>query len=252
METEKAIIVSNINKSFKEQLSNNTLKRLFIDLGFILLGKHKPKQKSTFKALQNISFEVNKGDFFGIVGRNGSGKSTLLKIIAGVYAPSSGQVIKNGTLTPFIELGVGFNPELSGRDNVFLNAALLGFSRKQTLKMYNSIVEFAELEGFMDQKLKYYSSGMQVRLAFSVAIKSDSDILLLDEVLAVGDINFQEKCYEYFRKLKKDGKTVILVSHDLNVINNYCNKAILINETKLIAVGSPKSITEKYLKIMHE
>jgi len=252
METEKALIVSKINKSFKEQLGNNTLKHLFVYAGYFLIGKKRPKKKNIFIALQDISFEVNKGDFFGIVGRNGSGKSTLLKIIAGVYTPNNGHVIRNGTLTPFIELGVGFNPELSGRDNVFLNAALLGFSRKQTLKMYDSIVEFAELEKFMDQKIKYYSSGMQVRLAFSVAIKINSDILLLDEVLAVGDVNFQEKCYDYFIKLKAAGKTVVLVSHDLNVINRFCNRAILINDTKLIAEGNPKLITEKYLKLMHK
>src|SRR5690606_31573026 len=147
------------------------------------------------QVLKNISFEIKKGEFVGIVGRNGSGKSTLLKLLAGIYSPDKGSIEVNGKLVPFIELGVGFNPELTGRENVFLNGALLGFNRKEMQAMYKDIVEFAELERFMDQKLKNYSSGMQVRLAFSIAIRAQSDILLIDEVLAVGDAAFQQKCY---------------------------------------------------------
>jgi len=154
------------------------------------------------KALENVNFEIKKGEFFGIVGRNGSGKSTLLKLLAGIYTPTKGQVHVRGTLTPFIELGVGFNPELTGRENVYLNGALLGFSRKEMQAMYQDIVDFAEIERFMDQKLKNYSSGMQVRLAFSIAIRAQSDILLIDEVLAVGDAAFQQKCFDYFEELK--------------------------------------------------
>ena len=154
--------------------------------------------------LHDINFDVHRGDFFGIVGRNGSGKSTLLKIISGIYVPDGGSVEVNGTLVPFIELGVGFNPELTGRENVYLNGALFGFSHDEIAAMYDDIVEFAELEEFMDQKLKNYSSGMQVRLAFSVAIKAQGDILVLDEVLAVGDEAFQRKCDDYFTKVKKD------------------------------------------------
>src|SRR5574344_1357020 len=178
--------------------------------------------------LKDISFKVEKGDFFGVVGRNGSGKSTLLKIISQIYTPEKGEVKVNGTLIPFMELGVGFNPELTGRENVYLNGAMLGFSKSEIDSMYDEIVEFAELHEFMDQKLKNYSSGMQVRLAFSVAIKAQGDILVLDEVLAVGDAAFQKKCNEYFDEIKHDKtKTVILVTHGMDNVRKYCNKAIL-------------------------
>lgn len=181
-------------------------------------------------ALEDISFEVRKGEFLGIVGRNGSGKSTLLKMLAGIYKPNGGSIEIEGKLTPFIELGVGFNPELSGRDNVFLNGALLGFDRKEIEMMYDDIVAFAELRRFMDQKLKNYSSGMQVRLAFSIAIRANTDILVLDEVLAVGDANFQRKCLNYFKQLKKNKKTVIFVSHDMGAVQDFCDRAIIINK----------------------
>jgi ABC-2 type transport system ATP-binding protein len=200
-------------------------------------------------ALRDISFEVKKGEFFGIVGRNGSGKSTLLKILAEIYMPTKGKVTVNGSLTPFIELGVGFNPELTGRENVYLNGAMLGFSKKEMGKLYSEIVEFAELEKFMDQKLKNYSSGMQVRLAFSVAIRARSDILLLDEVLAVGDADFQRKCFDYFKLLKREGKTVILVSHDMEAIREFCDKAILIDSSRIIDQGKPSSIASSYRKL---
>jgi ABC-2 type transport system ATP-binding protein len=196
--------------------------------------------------LQGIDFEVGKGEFIGIVGRNGSGKSTLLKILAGVYEPTSGGVEKNGSLVPFIELGVGFNPELSGRDNVFLNGSLLGFSRKEMAVMYDDIVEFAELGRFMDQKLKNYSSGMQVRLAFSIAIRARGDILLLDEVLAVGDSEFQKKCHNYFRNVKKSGQTVILVTHSMDMVERYCDRAIMINNGEIEATGAPEDVVAKY------
>ena len=155
-------------------------------------------------ALKDISFKVKRGEFFGIVGRNGSGKSTLLKIIGGIYQPSKGSVQVNGSLTPFVELGIGFNPELSGRDNVYLNGAILGLTKKEIQAKYDEIVKFAELENFMDQKLKNYSSGMSVRLAFSIAIQAHNDILLIDEVLAVGDERFQRKSLEVFEQIKKE------------------------------------------------
>ena len=173
-------------------------------------SKH-DKEVDTQHALRGISFEVKKGAFFGILGRNGSGKSTLLKILAEIYQPTKGKVKHKGKLVPFIELGVGFNPELTGRENVFLNGALLGFNKKEIEEKYDEIVKFAELEDFMDQKLKNYSSGMQVRLAFSVATRSQADILLVDEVLAVGDADFQRKCYRFFKDLKNANKTVILL-----------------------------------------
>ena len=182
--------------------------------------------------LKDISFEVEKGDFYGIVGRNGSGKSTLLKIISEIYIPEKGKVTIDGKLVSFIELGVGFNPELTGRENVYMNGAMLGFSTEEVDAMYDDIVEFAELGEFMNQKLKNYSSGMQVRLAFSVAIKAQGDILILDEVLAVGDEAFQRKCNDYFKDRKESGK--------------YCNKAVLIENGLVKAIGNPDDVANQY------
>lgn len=196
--------------------------------------------------LKDVSFEVEKGDFFGILGRNGSGKSTLLKIISQIYVPEKGSVTVDGKLVSFIELGVGFNPELTGRENVYLNGALLGFSQEEIDAMYDDIVDFAELRDFMHQKLKNYSSGMQVRLAFSVAIKAQGDILVLDEVLAVGDEAFQRKCNDYFLERKKSGKTTILVTHDMGAVKKYCNKAVLIENGLVKAFGNPDDVANQY------
>ena len=196
--------------------------------------------------LKDISFEVEKGDFFGILGRNGSGKSTLLKIISEIYVPEKGTVTIDGKLVSFIELGVGFNPELTGRENVYMNGAMLGFSTAEIDAMYDDIVDFAELHDFMNQKLKNYSSGMQVRLAFSVAIKAQGDILILDEVLAVGDEAFQRKCNDYFQERKKSGKTTILVTHDMGAVKKYCNKAVLIENGLVKAIGDPFDVSDQY------
>lgn len=235
-----AVTVRDLHKEFVlPQHKNTSLKQVFVNL-----GKRHPKIQQ--KVLDGINFEVKKGDFFGIVGRNGSGKSTLLKILAGVYSPTAGEVEVNGALTPFIELGVGFNPELSGRDNVFLNGALLGFSRKEMQLMYDEIVEFAELEEFMDKKLKNYSSGMQVRLAFSIAVKAKNEILIFDEVLAVGDAAFQQKCFDYFEKLKVEKQTVIFVSHDMGAVRRFCTQAIYLKEGKIIGSGDPTEIADIY------
>lgn len=237
--TDIAIKVSNVSKDFKlPHDQSNSIKSKLINF--------RKRGYEVQHALRDVSFEVKKGEFFGIVGRNGSGKSTLLKMLAGIYTPTGGSIEVNGKLTPFIELGVGFNPELSGRDNVFLNGALLGFTRKQMAEMYDEIVEFAELERFMDQKLKNYSSGMQVRLAFSIAIRANTDILVLDEVLAVGDEAFQRKCNEYFANIKKSDKTVILVTHDMSAVRKYCNRAILIRDGKVVVSGSPESVADEY------
>lgn len=197
------------------------------------------------EVLKGVSFEVKDGEFLGIVGRNGSGKSTLLKLLAQIYYPEKGTITVNGTLVPFIELGVGFNPELTGRENVFLNGALLGFSHQEMEAMYDEIVQFAELEQFMDAKLKNYSSGMQVRLAFSIAIRARGDILVLDEVLAVGDAEFQQKCNDYFASLHGT-QTVILVTHDMNNVRRFCDRAILIEDGKIMAEGSPDKVAESY------
>ena len=196
--------------------------------------------------LKDISFEVEEGDFFGIVGRNGSGKSTLLKIISQIYVPEKGTVTVNGKMVSFIELGVGFNPELTGRENVYMNGAMLGFTTDEVDEMYDDIVEFAELADFMNQKLKNYSSGMQVRLAFSVAIKAQGDVLILDEVLAVGDEAFQRKCNDYFMERKKSGKTTILVTHDMGEVKKYCNKAVLIEDGLTKIIGNPDDVANQY------
>lgn len=203
----------------------------------------------TQHALKGINLEIKEGEFFGIVGRNGSGKSTLLKLLAGIYQPTKGTISVHGKLVPFIELGVGFNPELTGRENVFLNGALLGFSEKEVAQMYDDIVEFAELGEFMEQKLKNYSSGMQVRLAFSMAIKARADILLIDEVLAVGDADFQRKCYEYFNELKNKKKTVVFISHDMGAIQQYCDRVALIDENELKKIGKPEIVTSLYHRL---
>lgn len=196
--------------------------------------------------LKDISFDVYKGDFFGIVGRNGSGKSTLLKIISQIYVPEKGTVTVDGKMVSFIELGVGFNPELTGRENVYMNGAMLGFTTEEIDAMYGDIVEFAELEDFMNQKLKNYSSGMQVRLAFSVAIKAQGDVLILDEVLAVGDEAFQRKCNDYFMERKESGKTTILVTHDMGAVKKYCNRAVLIEKGLVKAYGNPFDVANQY------
>lgn len=237
-----ALEVKNVSKSFRLPTEQaNGIKQAFVNWTKGVKG-YKEQH-----VLKDISFKVEKGDFFGIVGRNGSGKSTLLKIISQIYTPEKGEVKVNGTLIPFIELGVGFNPELTGRENVYMNGALLGFSREEVSKMYPEIVEFAELEEFMDQKLKNYSSGMQVRLAFSIAIKAQGDILVLDEVLAVGDEAFQRKCNDFFEKIKKDKtKTVILVTHSMDSVRKYCNKAMMIRNGKVVVYGSPQDVASQY------
>lgn len=196
--------------------------------------------------LKDINFDVYKGDFFGIVGRNGSGKSTLLKIISQIYVPEKGQVTVDGKMVSFIELGVGFNPELTGRENVYMNGAMLGFTKDEVDDMYNDIVDFAELHHFMNQKLKNYSSGMQVRLAFSVAIKAQGDVLILDEVLAVGDEAFQRKCNDYFMERKDSGKTTILVTHDMGAVKKYCNRSVLIEDGLVKAYGEPFDVANQY------
>ncbi|ASW24867.1 polysaccharide ABC transporter ATP-binding protein [Bifidobacterium pseudolongum] len=234
--------VNHVEKWFKlptEQASG--LKQAFINWTKGIKGYKKQQ------VLKDVTFQVHRGEFFGIVGRNGGGKSTLLKIISQIYYPNSGSVHVEGKLVPFIELGVGFNPELTGRENVYLNGALLGFSAEEVDAMYDDIVEFAELGDFMDQKLKNYSSGMQVRLAFSVAIKAQGDILVLDEVLAVGDEAFQRKCDDYFTAVRKDPtKTVILVTHDMGAVKRYCTRAMFIENGEVAVIGDNASVAERY------
>lgn len=246
--TKKIIInVDHVSKNFRLPHEKvNSLKA-----GLVGIFRSKNRDVEVQHALKDISFTIRKGEFFGIVGRNGSGKSTLLKILAGIYQPSVGHVTTEGKLVPFIELGVGFNPELTGRENVYLNGAMLGFTEKQVADMYDTIVDFAELRPFMDQKLKNYSSGMQVRLAFSMAIRADADILLIDEVLAVGDADFQRKCFKYFNQLKSTNKTVVFVSHDMGAVREYCDRAVLINDQELVYEGTAGEVAERYLRLMN-
>ncbi|EOL47503.1 ABC transporter ATP-binding protein [Enterococcus caccae] len=241
MKNDIAVKVDGISKSFRLPTENTTsLKRTIVNYFQGIKGYKEQR------VLRDISFEVKKGDFFGVVGRNGSGKSTLLKIISQIYVPEHGTVDINGKLVSFIELGVGFNPELSGKENVYLNGALLGFSTVEIDDMYDDIVEFAELSDFMNQKLKNYSSGMQVRLAFSVAIQSKSDILVLDEVLAVGDEAFQRKCNDYFMQAREDKKTIILVTHSMAAVRKYCNKAMMIDKGEVKIIGTPEDVANQY------
>ena len=239
-----AIVVRNLHKSFRlpNEQASGLKQAIFNRLRGI-------KGYTNLKVLDGISFSVERGEFVGIIGRNGSGKSTLLKLMSNIYTPEKGSIEINGSLVPFIELGVGFNPELTGRENVYMNGALLGFSNQEMDGMYDEIVDFAELRIFMDQKLKNYSSGMQVRLAFSIAIRARGDILILDEVLAVGDAAFQEKCNNYFRSLRGN-QTVILVTHSMETVKKYCSRAILVERGKIIKDGSPVAISKAYMKLL--
>jgi ABC-type polysaccharide/polyol phosphate transport system ATPase subunit len=201
------------------------------------------------QALRGVSFEVQPGEFFGIVGRNGSGKSTLLKCMAAIYAADRGTIDIAGQLSTFIELGVGFNPDLPARDNVLLNATMLGLSPREALRRFDDVIAFAELEDFVDLKLKNYSSGMEVRLAFSVMIQVDADVLLIDEVLAVGDAAFQQKCYDQFTRIREEGRTVLLVTHDMGAVQRFCDRAMLLEHGKVVEIGDPERVGSRYLEI---
>jgi ABC-type polysaccharide/polyol phosphate transport system ATPase subunit len=200
-------------------------------------------------ALKDISFAVAPGEFFGIVGRNGSGKSTLLKCLAGIYRADEGKIWCNGRMSTFIELGVGFNPDLAAYDNVALNGIMLGLSPREARARYERVIEFAELEEFQDLKLKNYSSGMHVRLAFSVAIQVDADILLIDEVLAVGDAAFQQKCFDVFNRMREEGRTIVFVTHDMGAVTRFCHRAMLLERGEVVSIGDPRDVADRYLEI---
>ncbi|HDZ61838.1 MAG TPA: ABC transporter ATP-binding protein [Nitrospirae bacterium] len=240
-DTEIAIKVDAVSKRFKiPHEKHSTLKAAVLNI-------FDKKNYTEFQALESVSFEVKKGEFFGIIGRNGSGKSTLLKIIAGIYLPSKGKIKINGRISPFLELGVGFNPELTARENIFLGGSILGLTKKEIKKKFNEIVEFSELQEFIDMKFKNFSSGMQVRLAFALAIYAHAEILLMDEVLAVGDSNFQNKCLEEFNKYREEGKTVVLVTHDIAVVQRYCDRAMLLRNGNIVKIGKPEDIGNEYI-----
>jgi ABC-type polysaccharide/polyol phosphate transport system ATPase subunit len=203
----------------------------------------------TLQALDDVSFEIERGEFFGIVGRNGSGKSTLLKCLAGIYGVDSGEIRVNGRLSPFIELGVGFNPDLTARDNVLLNAIMLGLTRREARRRFDEIIEFAELQEFVDMKLKNYSSGMSVRLGFSVAIQVDAEVLLVDEVLAVGDASFQMKCFGQFERMRSERRTILFVTHDMNSVERFCDRAMLIEAGRILSIGAPDEVARRYNEV---
>ncbi len=231
--------VKNVYKSFRIP-TQNSLRAYFFNVNKIKYKK--------FKALENISFDLKRGDWLGLIGKNGSGKSTLLKIIAGIYEQDKGEIIKNGTLVPFLELGVGFNQNLSARDNIFLNGTILNITKKELNNRFNEIVDFAEIREFLDVPLKNFSSGMKVRLAFSIAIHAEADIYLLDEVLAVGDFVFKKKCEKVFNNMKKERKTIIFVSHSSEQVKKYCNKVIWLEKGVIKDFGDNNSeIIKEYL-----
>jgi len=203
----------------------------------------------TFGALNDVSFDVREGEFFGIAGRNGSGKSTMLKCLAGIYGVDSGRIWMNGRLSPFIELGVGFNQDLAARDNVVLNGIMMGLSPREARARYDAVIDFAELREFEELKLKNYSSGMYVRLAFSVAIQVDADILLVDEVLAVGDAAFAQKCVDVFNRMRDAGRTIVFVTHDMAMLNRLCHRALLLEKGSVVHIGEPHEVADRYLEI---
>jgi ABC-type polysaccharide/polyol phosphate transport system ATPase subunit len=237
------IVVDRVSKTFQvpEERSHTLKERALHPL--------RRSGHDAFSALRDVSFMIERGEFFGIVGRNGSGKSTLLKCLAGIYAVDSGRIWCRGRMSPFIELGVGFNPDLAALDNVVMNGIMLGLTPKQARDRYEQVIEFAELEEFQDLKLKNYSSGMHVRLAFSVAIQVDADILLIDEVLAVGDAAFQQKCFDVFNRLRDEGRTIVFVTHDMGSVNRFCHRALLLERGDMVAIGKPQEVADHYLAL---
>lgn len=240
-------IVINFNKVSKKFQKG---KKLFLKQA--LLDFFKPSMQEDFWALKDVSFKVKRGESVGIIGANGSGKSTILKLIAGVLTPTSGKVEVNGRIGPLIELGAGFHPELTGRDNIYLNGTILGLSKAEIDQKFNEIVRFAELENFIDTPVKHYSSGMQVRLGFSIAVNIDPQILIVDEVLSVGDVSFQQKSLKLMRDFRKRGVTIVLVSHNHQVVQEFCDRAIFLGEGKILYEGKPEVVVYHYLKYLSD
>jgi ABC-type polysaccharide/polyol phosphate transport system ATPase subunit len=238
-----ALAARGINKTFKipEERSHTLKERALHPL--------RRSREEELKALKALSFSVAPGEFFGIVGRNGSGKSTLLKCLAGIYKTDEGRIWRNGRMSTFIELGVGFNPDLAAYDNVALNGIMLGLSPREARSRYDKVIEFAELEEFQELKLKNYSSGMHVRLAFSVAIQVDAEILLIDEVLAVGDAAFQQKCFDVFIRMREEGRTIVFVTHDMSAVTRFCHRAMLLERGEMVMIGDPEDVADRYLEL---
>lgn len=243
-----AIEVINVTKNFRKTTvrQTTTLKTAFVNL---IRGKRKRNKKEILTVLDDISFAVKKGTTFGIMGRNGAGKSTLLKLIAGIMVPTKGKIAVHGTLTPLLELGSGFHPELTGRENILINGLILGITKKDIVKKYDEIIDFAELRSSIDQPIRTYSSGMYVRLAFSIAVNINPDIILLDEVLAVGDAEFSKKSKAKIKEFKDNGKTIILVSHDPASIVEMCDEALYLDNGKIQTIGKPAAVASAYQQI---
>jgi ABC-type polysaccharide/polyol phosphate transport system ATPase subunit len=238
-----AVMLDGVSKTFRiPHRQYHTLKER-------TLHPFRARTYDVLRAVDNVTLTVPQGEFFGIVGRNGSGKSTLLKCLAGIYRPDDGVIEVDGRLSPFIELGVGFNPELAARDNVLINGVMLGLSRSEAARRFDEIIAFAELEEFVDLALKNYSSGMVVRLGFAVATQVDADILLVDEVLAVGDASFQQKCFEAFQRMKDAGKTILLVTHDMGLVERFCDRAMLLERGDVLRIGDPHEIGRLYNEV---
>jgi ABC-type polysaccharide/polyol phosphate transport system ATPase subunit len=240
---EPAVVVESLSKTFRiPHQQYHTLKERMLHPG-------RSRTFEEFHALRDVDIAIKQGEFFGIVGRNGSGKSTLLKCLAGIYRPDRGSVAVHGRLSPFIELGVGFNPDLAARDNVIINAVMMGLSRAEARRRFDEIIAFAELEEFVDLKLKNYSSGMGVRLGFAVSTQVDAEVLLVDEVLAVGDASFQQKCFDVFRRMKAEGKTILLVTHDMGLVEQFADRAMLVERGKVLSIGDPHEIGLMYNQV---
>ncbi|MFL5945113.1 MAG: ABC transporter ATP-binding protein [Gaiellaceae bacterium] len=238
-----AVVVEGVSKKFEipHEVSHTLKERA--------LHPFRRSQKHILQALQEVSFSVEKGEFFGVVGRNGSGKSTLLKCMAGIYRADRGTIGIAGRLSTFIELGVGFNPDLEAQDNIVLNGVMLGLSPREARRRADSVIDFAGLGEFTDLKLKNYSSGMLVRLAFSVMIQVDADVLLIDEVLAVGDAAFQQKCFDEFNRIRDEGRTVLLVTHAMSAVERFCDRAMLLERGHVVDIGEPHRIANEYLDV---
>jgi ABC-type polysaccharide/polyol phosphate transport system ATPase subunit len=240
---EVVLSVDDVTKSFRMHNDRpNSLKQLLVTR-----RRSRPEE---FTALRDVSFDVYEGEVFGVIGQNGSGKSTLLKCMAGILQPNKGRVQVNRRMSALLELGAGFHPELSGRDNVFLNAAILGMSRSEIARRFDDIVEFSGLQSFIDAPVKTYSSGMYVRLAFAVAINVDPRLLIVDEILAVGDVTFQQRCLEKFVEFRAEGRTIVLVTHDLTSVKNMCDRAIWLRHGKLTGSGDPSDLVDEYTEQM--
>lgn len=242
MKKEVVIKLDNVSKKFKRG-HKFLLKEALLDF-------FRPVQQEDFWAVKNVSLEIRQGETLGIIGANGSGKSTILKLIAGVLTPTKGKISVNGKISPLIELGAGFHPELSGRENIYLNGTILGLTKKEVDERFDEIVSFSEIGDFIDTPVKHYSSGMYLRLGFSIAIHVDSDILLIDEILAVGDISFQKKCLDKLKEFHSKGVTIVFISHSADLISSFCEKTLMLKNGRELHYGNTQKIISRYQEMM--